>query len=153
MNLLALSVNEKCYMVLFVFHGGKLTEESLISNLKFNNYVMRILNLFDWLASVKNMTKKEVEVINVQRVTDIVTGKTVIQLGIGTPTPVTPEIEKRINTEDNIPTEVYTNFLQIMLPMEVSNLYTVGSKWTLEIGNDGRVIISKAVEKDVHGLH
>ena len=112
---------------------------------------MRILNLFDWLASVKNMTKKEVEVINVQRVTDIVTGKTVIQVGIGTPTPVTPEIEKRINTEDNIPTEVYTNFLQIMLPMEVSNLYTVGSKWTLEIGNDGRVIISKAVEKDVHG--
>ena len=102
---------------------------------------------------VKNMIKKEVEVINVQRVTDIATGKTVIQVGIGTPTPVTPEIEKRISTEDNLPTEVYTNFLQIMLPMEVSNLYTVGSKWTLEIGIDGRVIISKAVEKDVHGLH
>ena len=89
------------------------------------------------------MEKKQVEVVNVQRVTDIATGKIVIQVGMGTPTPVTPEIEKRINTEDNVPSQVYTNILQLMLPMEVSDLYTVGSKWALEIGNDGKVTISK----------
>ncbi len=88
-----------------------------------------------------------------QRVTDIVTGKTVIQVGIGTPTPVTPEMEKRIRTEDSMPTEVYTNLLQIMLPMEVSDLYTVGSKWSLEIGDDGRVTISRAVEKNADKRH
>lgn len=94
---------------------------------------------------VRFMEKKEIEVVNVQRVTDIVTGKTVIQVGMGTPAPVTPEMEKRINMEDNVPTEVYTNFLQIMLPMEVSELYTVGSKWSLEIGKDGKVTVSKVV--------
>lgn len=47
--------------------------------------------------------------------------------------------------EDNVPTEVYTNFLQIMLPMEVSELYTVGNKWSLEIGKDGKVTVSKVV--------
>ncbi len=88
----------------------------------------------------------QVEIINVQRVTDIVTGQTVIQVGFGTPSQITPEIEKRIRTDANVPTEVYTNVIQLMLPMEGSERYTVGSKWVFKIGKDGSVNIHKVEE-------
>lgn len=96
------------------------------------------------------MTKKnaQVEIINVQRVTDIATGETVIQVGFGTPIPVTQEILKRFRPDEDapVPSEVYTNLVQIMLPLSGSEKYTVGSKWALRIKEDGSVSLEKVQE-------
>ena len=91
------------------------------------------------------MVEIEIQILNVQRVTDIATGDIVVQITLGTPIPMNDEIQARLPADRDVslPSESYTNLIQIMLPFEEAGKYIVGSKWKLTIEKSGKISITK----------
>ena len=93
------------------------------------------------------MVEIKIQILNVQRVTDIATGDIVVQITLGTPIPMNDEIQARLPAErervESLPSESYTNLIQMMLPFEEAKKYIVGSKWKLTIEKTGRISITQ----------
>ncbi|MHB1507447.1 MAG: hypothetical protein ACYCUZ_05260 [Cuniculiplasma sp.] len=89
-----------------------------------------------------------IQVLNVQRVTDIATGDIVVQITMGTPIPMNSEIQARLPTErdESLPSESFTNLIQMMLPFEEAGKYIVGSKWILTTNADGNISITLGIK-------
>lgn len=93
-----------------------------------------------------NKGDSEIEVVSVQRVTDIGNGKIVLQITFGKPIKITPEIRARISEEDPRRegyTEVYSDTVQVMLPIDVSNKFVLGSRWKKTVEPNGTIKIEK----------
>ena len=89
------------------------------------------------------MAEIEIQMLNVQRDTDIATGDIVVQITLDNP--MNDEIQSRLPAEraESLPSESYTNLIQMMLPFEEANKYIVGCKWKLTIEKTGRISITQ----------
>ncbi len=68
----------------------------------------------------------------------------VAQITFGTPVSMTEEIKERIlDNESRAQSELYTNMMQIMIPLEASKEYYLGSVWKIEINEKGEISILK----------
>ncbi|WP_337861079.1 hypothetical protein [Ferroplasma sp.] len=57
---------------------------------------------------------------------------------------MTDEIKERIEDNDSpITSETYTNMIQLMVPLDISKEYYLGSAWHMEINEKGEIYIKK----------
>ncbi|WMT51087.1 MAG: hypothetical protein RE471_08930 [Ferroplasma sp.] len=87
----------------------------------------------------------EVEVLSVQRVIDLVTGKPRCQVTFGVPNEITEKISARLTEEQKESPEIYSNIVSISTSYENGKLYQVSSKWKITINKNGDINISKSV--------
>jgi hypothetical protein len=93
-----------------------------------------------------NKKDSEIEVVSVQRITDIANGKIVLQITFGKPVAITPEIRARISEDDPKRegyTEVYSDTIQLMLPIGDSDKFVLGSTWKKTVLPDGTIKIER----------
>lgn len=95
------------------------------------------------------MRTLKVEVLSVNRNIDIESGKASSVVAFGNLVDSTPDIKERVTAEGQTahPDKTIANRAIIFLPDVKTIPYTVGSKWTIHVGDDGEIRISKSEEK------
>ncbi|MFH1256489.1 MAG: hypothetical protein V1494_04295 [Candidatus Diapherotrites archaeon] len=84
---------------------------------------------------------KTVEVMNVSRATEATTGENIYLVQFGELKDATPEIRKSIPTPPNTmpPKKVFENIMILYFNFGKVAPYKVGSKWRLEIADNGEI--------------
>ena len=87
----------------------------------------------------------EIEVLPVQRVIDLVTGKPRCQVTFGVPNEITEKRSARLTEEQKESPKISSNIVSISTSYENGNLYQVSPKWKITIHKNGDINISKSV--------
>ncbi len=86
---------------------------------------------------------EEVEVVSIERYVDPSNDSPVYQVTIAKVKKITDEIRERLSPDQINSREVYSNIIQFVIPTKYGNIYPVGSKWNIDINENGISIKKK----------